>query len=430
MISKTKLFLLSSLLLSTLALVHIPLNNEHNTQFTASIYIGNPPQHFDVIVDTGSSNLWVTSLKCEQSSNCQGHNYFNPADSSTYRSDNEIMDIEYGSGSSGCQLGQDEVVFGGIPINNFEFGICGNVDMEEFSNSGFDGIVGLAFQAISQDSLPPLFQAMVQSGAIEEGSFSMLLTPKTGVSQSQLILGGIDYTLNTSEFHYFNLISESYWEIQLDQVTIGGSPSLNGPVAAIIDSGTTELVCSQSIYNELLSSIGGASEVFDCSEASNLPDIGFSIAGYTYTISGEDYVMNNGDGTCELGFSPSDLSGEGIDFILGDLFMKEFYVYFDYTEGRIGLAGSTSNPKITPYQGSQDNEQGIESDEEFEFEMPEEESEFEFDNEESEIEDEETEFELENGGEEFEFEFENEEFENDEEMAEEESIEFEFGSLY
>jgi len=256
------------------------------------------------------------------------------------------------------------------------------------------------------------------------------LTPKTGVSQSQLILGGIDYSLNTSEFHYFNLISESYWEIQLDQLSIGGSPLLSGPAVAIIDSGTTLLVCPPSFYNDILSTIGASGETFDCSEASNLPDIGFSIGGYTYTISGEDYVANNGDGTCIIGFESTDLSAEGVDFILGDLFMKEFYVYFDYTGGRIGLAGSTSNPKITPNQGNQDNEEGIESEEEFEFEMPDEESEFEFDNEESEIEDEETEFELENGGEEFEFEFENEEFENDEEMAEEESIEFEFGSLY
>jgi len=398
MIYTTKLLLLSSLLLSTLALVHIPLNNEQNLQFTAPIYIGNPPQHFDVIVDTGSSNLWVTSLKCSQSSNCQGHNYFNPADSSTYQSDNEIMDLLYGSGSDVCQLGQDEVVFGGIPITNFEFGICGTIDMEDFANSGFDGIVGLAFQSMSEDYLPPLFQTMVQSGAIEEGSFSILLTPETGVSGSQLILGGIDYTLNTSEFHYFNLISESYWEIQLDQITIGGSPLLNSPVAAIIDSGTTGLSCSPSIYNKLVSYLRDASVVFECT---NLPDVGFSIAGYTYTISGEDYVMKTGGEACDLGFESEDDMGVGIDLILGDLFMKEFYVYFDYTEGRIGLAGSTSNPKITPYQGNQDNEQGIENGEESEFEMPEEESEFESGN----------------GEEEFEFELNNEEFENDEEMA-------------
>jgi hypothetical protein len=406
MIATARLLLLSSLLLSTFALVHIPLQNEHDNQFTASIYIGNPPQNFNIIVDTGSSNLWVTSKKCAQNPNCAGHNYFNPLTSTSYQTDNEILDLEYGSGATVCNLGQDEVVLGGIQVSNFEFGICSNVQIPGFADSGYDGILGLAFQAVSQDHLPPLFQAMIQSGAIEDGSFSMYLTPVEGYSGSQLILGGVDYTLNVSEFNYYNLVSESYWMLQMDQVIVQGESLIPVPANVIIDSGTTQLVCPQDFYNRLIEIIGSSkANGFDCSLTSELPDIDFIIGGDHYTLKAENYVANIGQGQCSIGFSAMDLSPEGISFILGDYFMKSFYTHFDFTGGRIGLA--VAKP-FNPNSVGNNDEPTAESESESEEETT------EYESEEAQVESEE-----EAAGEsELEYEFEMINFEGEEEMTE------------
>ena len=46
----------------------IPMRNYDNSLYVASIGIGNPIQSLPVIFDTGSGNLWVTSSRCDSSS--------------------------------------------------------------------------------------------------------------------------------------------------------------------------------------------------------------------------------------------------------------------------------------------------------------------------------------------------------------------------
>lgn len=77
---------------------HLSITNFLDAQYYGEIFIGNPPQKFQVIFDTGSSNLWVPSQKCISEA-CWTHNTYNSQVSSTYKNNGTMAVIKYGSGS-------------------------------------------------------------------------------------------------------------------------------------------------------------------------------------------------------------------------------------------------------------------------------------------------------------------------------------------
>ena len=72
-------------LAANLAPGSLPVSNCHGALYTVEIELGNPPQKFTVIIDSGSSDLWVPSAKCT-SENCTRlvANFYDESKSSTF----------------------------------------------------------------------------------------------------------------------------------------------------------------------------------------------------------------------------------------------------------------------------------------------------------------------------------------------------------
>lgn len=74
------------------------------------------PQEFGVILDTGSSDLWVADTDC---STCGGSTaLYDPVKSSTYNASGQITDIRYGSGEVVGEIVADTVSMGGFTVTN------------------------------------------------------------------------------------------------------------------------------------------------------------------------------------------------------------------------------------------------------------------------------------------------------------------------
>lgn len=103
-----------------------PINivNFQDSEYYGPVSIGTPAQDFLVIYDTGSSNLWVPSSKCDGAiwKACSNHSKYDSTKSSTYEADGTNLLLPYGSGVCDGHLSGDTVHFGDFDITGAKFG--------------------------------------------------------------------------------------------------------------------------------------------------------------------------------------------------------------------------------------------------------------------------------------------------------------------
>ncbi|NXH21333.1 PEPC protein, partial [Bucco capensis] len=141
------------------------------TFYFGEISIGTPPQHFLVLFDTGSSNLWVPSTYC-QAPACVNHAKFNYSLSSTFLSLGVTYTLHYGFGDVAVVLGSDTVTIQNIVIRNQEFGLSLDEPTSPFYYLGFDGILGMAYPGVGISGYNTVLQNMLQQEQLPEPIFS------------------------------------------------------------------------------------------------------------------------------------------------------------------------------------------------------------------------------------------------------------------
>ncbi|KAM3872253.1 pepsin A-like [Diretmus argenteus] len=317
------------------------MTNDADMSYYGVISIGTPPQSFRVVFDTGSSNLWVPSLYCNDQA-CKDHRRYNPQQSSTFKMGNQPLSVWYGTGSMTGYLASDTVQVGGITVANQVFGMT-ETEAPFMASMQADGILGLAFQSIASDNVVPVFDNMVKQNAVPQPFFSVYLSGNVEKG-SEVIFGGVDSSHYTGQVTWIPLTSETYWQIKMDSVIVNGQTvACNGGCQAIIDTGTTLIVGPTNDIKNLNSRVGASTNnynyygeaIVDCQNIQSMPEVTFTLNGHAFTIPATAYVYENSYG-CNTGFSQggSDL------WILGDVFIREYYTIFHTQAKQIGLMKS------------------------------------------------------------------------------------------
>ncbi|NXP14330.1 PEPA protein, partial [Thinocorus orbignyianus] len=267
------------------------------------------------------------------------HDRFNPSRSSTFIGTNESLYIAYGTGSMSGVLGYDTVTVANIEVLNQIFGLAETEPGAFFYYTPFDGILGLAFPSIASSGATPVFDNMMMQNLVAKDLFSVYLS-KEGESDSFILFGAIDPYYTANGITWIPLSAETYWQITMNSVTISGRAiACAFGCQAIVDTGTSLLAVPERTLTVILRILGASSSgLISCSSVSRLPSIIFHINGKAFPVPPSAYVMKS-DGYCTVGFQGMDVPTEsGELWILGDVFIREYYVIFNRATNMVGLS--------------------------------------------------------------------------------------------
>ncbi|TYZ58580.1 hypothetical protein PybrP1_007667 [[Pythium] brassicae (nom. inval.)] len=298
------------------ALLRLPLENFDQMQFFGAVGVGTPPQRFDVIFDTGSSDVWLPAASCGA---CAGKRRYEPSASSSHEALAEAFQLEYGSGNASGSTMRETLALGRLSLASVRMGRATRTS-PHLQRFRAEGIVGLGLEALSLVTTPSLFAAAAtlrrtpgatatataaadnESDADSDNNddagadlsallarFSVYVNPLPGLEPpSQLIFGGADSSLvwrsgdnadsaDAVQWHHFPVIpfpdqrSHGFWSLRLLELAVldGAPPRIRSQrsapepashrlasnAVAIVDSGTSVLLLPTRVFERALARI-------------------------------------------------------------------------------------------------------------------------------------------------------------------------------
>lgn len=340
------------------------LEDIRNTQYVGTLAIGNPPQMLDVIMDTGSSNLWVNSEKC-MSEGCRAHHRFDQTKSPTFKSLDIGMSVKFGSGKIYGTLGQDTVAIGPIRVNSQTFGLIEKEKGSIFMSGKFDGILGLSFPALSAaKGYKPLMDEIISQKRLLSNMFSFYYSDRAN-EHSVVVFGEPDPARYVGKMLWVPVTRELYWETRMHDLLVDGISvgvcSEAEPCRAVLDTGTSFMTGPSRDIAKLLAKLPQLEA--DCSNLAKMPTIAFNFGEYTFDLEPSFYVRQSHPGgmkSCHLTFVGLDVPApRGPLWIMGDVFMRKYFTTYDRDGKRLGFAVSVNADGRTvkaPYKSASASE--------------------------------------------------------------------------
>ncbi|XP_018348387.1 PREDICTED: lysosomal aspartic protease-like [Trachymyrmex septentrionalis] len=330
--------------------IRIKLRDDHENSFFGYISIGSYPQYFKVFFDTNSSNFWILSKNCHSNTPvCYSNMNYDNSKSTTYIPSNTSFDIEYNGNAISGYLSTDIAYFGfinPIAIQNLTFGEAINYKGRLPISPNYQGILGLGYST-SATGIPVLTN-MVQQGLLLRPIFSIYMKRElpTSVEVGELILGDIDDSLYIDKLTNVNVTRKGYWQFNMNRVQLGNNILCENDCQAIIDSSNFRISGPPSaiaVINKYIRTISLTDpNIVDCKQIYKLPDLYFIIGGKVFELTSEDYMVKSTSSYTTICMSPFEdnniLDKDGPTWILGNLFLRRYYIKFDMGKNQMGFA--------------------------------------------------------------------------------------------
>lgn len=321
--------------------------------YYGNISIGEPPQNFTVIFDTGSSDLWVPWSEC-LSEFCRSSQSYTPFNSTTSQVNiDRDFEIVYGRGRVSGVLGNDTLVIGDATIESQGFGLA-TVVSDDISPGRHDGVLGIGLPSLSRtNSTPPLNNLFAINQDLEQ-VFGFWISNATSEDKPDglITIGHLNETHYSGNLCWAPIQNDRlYWETKISSIRYGNR-RLTWTLfsqSAVIDTGTSLIIGPPRYVSRLARRVGASpigAGLYTFEEYPKKPrTISFRLDGCRLRLLPEHYVLKVNE-TEYFGFQGSTfrrgLRGRH-SWILGDVFLRAYYTAYNFSNYSIGFAESSSS---------------------------------------------------------------------------------------
>ncbi|OMJ66508.1 hypothetical protein SteCoe_36617 [Stentor coeruleus] len=330
-----------------IALITSAVENSINLQYNAVFGIGTPSQNLTLVLDTGSSYIWVSTTNNFN----KDSKVFNSKDSSTYQDLNISIDLEYGVGKVSGNISLESISAENLTVKEQHFVLAKSIyDLDGLDS---DGLMGLGFDYLS-DGYPTFIENLKSQGQISRAIFAIYASNIDNQFKDSVITIGEDlssiygigssHTIQVHQYYGY----DAYWVIEISSFmyqkeksklwiwSSGGDTYVDHSIkVGILDIGSSLISgpkkpieaykkVVQSKHKNRCYDYGYLACSCKAGDYSNFLDLTFEIDGYNYTVHAEN-MMYYESGYCYVLIEPNDYDM----WILGMPFYREYYMVHD-----------------------------------------------------------------------------------------------------
>ncbi|KAK0649957.1 aspartic peptidase domain-containing protein [Cercophora newfieldiana] len=358
--------------------IQIPNFRTHG--YSIELMIGTPGQKVEVIVDTGSYELWVNP-DCDHSSRaknetidgrptatldtpmtdpdaCRKRGQYDASKSSSASKPDGVEDtvFQYADFTTAeISYEKDKLAIGGLSIDGQIFGVA------KTSNQTGVGIMGFGpppWGFNNSGMYPMVLTSMAREGVIKSPAFSLHLND-FNKSQGSVIFGGVDkkkFSGALAKIPMKPVQMKSSNGIDFDHtsyyVTVksmklskpGSSDKTYGSFVAALDSGSSNNILPRGLGAQLCTDVGGKMNsrgtncAVDCAVRQQAGGVTFELEGKSILVP--YYNLINEETTREVSWCTVMVSDHPTLNLLGMPFLRSAYAVFDWRNANLHIAQS------------------------------------------------------------------------------------------
>ncbi|KAG2145185.1 acid protease [Suillus clintonianus] len=321
-------------------------------QYVMDVGVGDPPTYYSLVVDTGSSITFIGRSKP-----------YNKTSTSIATGQN--IEVTYGLGYlAGPEYYDTVTLTPDIVITNQSIGdVVASTDW-----LGVDGILGvgpvnLTVGSLSQNItsiVPTVMDNARQQGLIQSQIMSVSFAPASSVNDTNGVItfGGVNPSLFVGNITYVPVTSTypaGYsWGINITSCFYGDTTIFSTSTAGTVDTGNSLVALADDFFATYMAAIPGSYYdnqtsfiVIPSSSIANMQPLNLMIGGAMFIMdvsaqllpTNQDSAWSGNPGVQYGTIGPLGYqSGQGFDFILGQMFLEKYYAVFDGENHRVGLA--------------------------------------------------------------------------------------------